>query len=255
MSTPSFSLKGKVALISGARRGIGKAIALTFAGAGADVAICDNVVEGGELGAVAEEIQRLGQRSLPMQADISQKTDVDNMVHRLISEFGGIDILVNNAVMFNRVPLLEVCEEDWDRQIDVALKGYFLCCQAVAETMIERKKGNIISIASVAGMMGATGRGAYNIAKAGVIMLTKVLAGDLAKYKIRANAIAPGFVGTEYAFEVAGGMEGLKQLGAQIPLGRVAEPSEIANVALFLASDASGYITGHTIVADGGIMA
>lgn len=255
MSMPSFSLKGKVALVSGARRGIGKAIALAFAGAGADVAICDNVVEGGELAAVAEEIQGLGQHSLPMQVDISQKTDVDNMVQRVIQEFGGIDILVNNAVIFNRVPLLEVREEDWDRQIDVALKGYFLCCQAVAETMIEREKGNIISIASVAGMTGATGRGAYNIAKAGVIMLTRVLAGDLAKYNIRANAIAPGFVGTEYALETAGGMEGLKRLGAAIPLGRVAEPSEIANVALFLASDASGYITGHTIVADGGIMA
>ncbi|MBA7655931.1 3-oxoacyl-[acyl-carrier-protein] reductase FabG [subsurface metagenome] len=154
MSIPSFSLEGKVAIVTGGRRGIGKAIALAFAEAGADVAVCDLVVEDGELEAVAEEIRRLGRRSLAVQADITRKTDVDNLVKGVAEGLGAIDILVNNAAIISWVPLLETPEDDWDRIIDTDLKGYYLCSQAVGKGMVERKKGNIISIASVSGIRG-----------------------------------------------------------------------------------------------------
>ena len=256
MSIPSFSLEGKVALVTGGRRGIGKAIALAFAEAGADVAVCDSVVEDGELGAVAEEIQRLGRRSLAVQADVSRKTDVDNLVQKAMDEFGVIDILVNNAGIGDGAPLLGLDEDGWNRVIDVNLKGCHLCSQAVAKGMVERKKGNIISIASIAGIWGSHApNSAYNISKAGVIMLTKVLSQKLGNYGIRVNAIAPGLVKTELTRLVWSDPERLKQWVAGIPLGRAAEPGEMAGIALFLASEASSYITGHAIVADGGQLA
>ncbi|GAI66248.1 unnamed protein product, partial [marine sediment metagenome] len=176
MSKPKFSLEGKVAIVTGARRGIGKEIALTLAEAGADVAVCDVVVEGGELEAVAKEIRGFGRRSLAAQVDISQKADVDNMVQKVVDELGAIDILVNNAGLTIKSPILEAREEDWDRIIDTDLKGYFLCSQAVAKRMAERGKGGvIINISSVMGItLGqyawkrATELGIYSIANAGV---------------------------------------------------------------------------------------
>jgi len=151
--------------------------------------------------------------------------------------------------------LLEHSEEDWDRVIDIDLKGYFLCCRAVGTKMVERKKGNIINIASVAAITAETGKASYCVSKAGVVMLTRVLARELASYNIRVNAIAPGLVRTEMSKRLWSDPETFKQITAEIPMGRVAEPSDIASVALFLASDASSYITGHTIVVDGGLLA
>ena len=254
MSKPSFSLEGKVAIVTGARRGIGKEIALTFAEAGADVAICDVVVEGGELEAVAKEIQGFSQRSLAVQADITQKTAVDSLVQRVVDEFGGIDILVNNAAIIILASLIEHSEEDWDRVIDTNLKGYYLCSQAVGKRMVDYKKGNIINIAGIGAITAALGRGSYCIAKAGVTMLSRVLALELASYNIRVNAIVPGWVKTKFT-EPWSDPKTFKQIEAEIPLGRWAMLGEIASVALFLASDASSYITGHTIVADGGLLA
>ena len=255
MSTQNYSLAGKVALVTGGRRGIGRTIALAFAEAGADVAVCDVVVDDGRLEGVTQEIQKLGRRSLAIQADTSRKTDVDHLVNRVMDEFGSIDILVNNAGIGAPGRLVDLKEEEWDRVIDVNLKGYYLCAQAVAIKMIERKQGNILCIASQYAFMAAPGMGVYSIAKAGVVMLTRVLARELGGYGIRANAIAPGLVKTELSQPDWGDLAIRAQREAAIPLGRLAETHDLAGLALFLASDASSYISGHTVLADGGELA
>ena len=253
ISVPTFSLEGRVAIISGSRRGIGRAIALVFAQAGADAIVSDMVMEHGQLEAVAEEIRGFGRRSLAVQVDISQKASVDNLVQRVMDEFGVIDILVNNAGVTIPRLLIDHSEEDWDQVIGINLKGYYLCSQAAGRKMMERKKGNIISISSLAAMTTLiTAQGAYSIAKAGVITLTKVLAAELALYNIRVNAIAPHAIKTEMNKFLWEDPETFQQLTAKIPLGHWGEPVDIANAALFLASDASRYITGQTIVASGG---
>jgi NAD(P)-dependent dehydrogenase (short-subunit alcohol dehydrogenase family) len=249
----SFSLSGKVAIVTGGRRGIGKAIAQALAEAGADIAVCDRVIEDGGLEAVAGEVKRLGRRSLAVQADITRKADVDSLVERVVAELGGIDILVNNAAMNIRAPLLELREDGWDKVIDTDLKGYYLCSQAVGKQMVSQKRGNIINIASTAAVKAAPEMGAYCIAKAGVVMLTKVLAVELAQYNIRVNAVAPYMVKTKFSQPLWGDPETLKQIEAEIPTGRLAETGDIIGSVLFLASDASSYITGNTIFVDGGL--
>ncbi len=255
MSIPNLSLAGQVAIVTGGRRGIGKAIALAFAEAGADVAVCDLVVEDGELQSVAQEIQKLGRRPLALQADTSQKADVDRMVQKVTDQYGGIDILVNNAGIILRSSILDMPEKDWDRLLNVDLKGYFLCAQAVGRKMVERKKGVIINIASQFAFKVAAGMGAYSVAKAGVVMLTRVFAHELGRFGIRTNTVAPAMVRTEFSRQTWSDPQTLKQVEASLPLGRVAETTDLVGAALFLASDASSYITGHTILVDGGALA
>ena len=252
MSIPNLSLEGKVVLVTGSRRGIGKTIALAFAEAGADVAICDLVVEDGQLQSVAREIEKLGRRSLAVQADTSRKTDVDTLVQKVMDQFGLIDILVNNAGVNVPSLLLDLDEKDWDKILNVHLKGYFLCSQAVGKRMVERKKGNIINLASQFAFKVTPGVGAYCIAKAGVVMLTRVLAQELAKSGIRSNAIAPGMVKTEFNQAIWSNPDNMAKILPSIPLGRMAETTDLVGAALFLASDASIYITGHTLLVDGG---
>ena len=255
MSKRDYSLAGKVALVTGGRRGIGKTIALAFAEAGADVSVCDVIMDDGQLDGVAKAIQRLGRRSLAIQADTSRKTDVDNLVNRVMDKFGAIDILVNNAGIGIPGQLVDLKEDEWDRVINIDLKGYFLCAQAVGKRMIERKQGNILCIASQFAFKAAPGLGVYSIAKAGVVMLIRVLARELGSYGIRANAIAPGLVRTELSRHDWSNPEIRAHREAAIPLGRLAETDDLAGLALFLASDASSYITGHTLLADGGELA
>ena len=176
MSIPSLSLKDKVAIITGGRSGIGKAIALAFAEAGANVVVCDLVIEDGQLDAVAKEIIKLGRRSLAIKADISYKGDVENLVQKTVDEFGHLDILVNNAGVAARSSLLETSEELWDKNLNTNLKGCYLCCQAAGKRMVEQKSGSIINIASAAGIRPLPYRAAYSISKGGMITLTKVLA-------------------------------------------------------------------------------
>jgi NAD(P)-dependent dehydrogenase (short-subunit alcohol dehydrogenase family) len=252
---PSFSLEGKVAIVTGGKRGIGRAIALVFAEAGADVVICGRTIQDGELMDVAEEIRKFGRRSLAVQTDITRKTDVDSLVQRTMDEFGRIDILINNAGVYMRAPILALQEDDWDRVMNTDLKGYFFCCQEVGKRMVDRKSGNIINIATTSAWEAAKEVGAYCIAKVGVVMLTRVLALELASSNVRVNAIAPFWVRTKMSEPWTGDPEVLKQVEAETPLGRIGEPNDIVGAALFLASGASNYITGQTIIVDGGWLA
>jgi NAD(P)-dependent dehydrogenase (short-subunit alcohol dehydrogenase family) len=226
MNIPDFSLAGKVALVTGARQGIGKAIAFALAEVGADLAICDLVADDYQLKGVSQEIQKLGRRAFTVQADTSQKADVDRMVQKVWDQYGGIDILVNNAGILIRSPILEMPEKDWDRLLDVDLKGYFLCAQAVGRKMVERKKGVIINIASQFAFKVVAGMGAYSVAKAGVVMLTRVFAHELGRFGIRTNSVAPSMVRTEFSRHAWSDAENLKQVEAPLPLGRVAETTE-----------------------------
>ena len=248
-----FRLEDKVAIVTGAGRGIGKCIALTFAESGADVVVAARTVE--QIEQTATEIRKLGRRALAIQTDTSQRNDVENMVQKVMDQYGVIDILVNGAGIIIRKPLLEFPEEEWDKIIDIDLKGYYLCAQAVGKRMVEQKKGNIINITSQYGFKVTPGFGAYSIAKAGIIMLTRALALELSEYGIRVSAIAPGMVRTEFSRTSWSNPNLLKQYEASVPLRRIAEPSDIAASALMLASDASSYITGHTLVIDGGALA
>lgn len=245
MTIPNFSLENKVAVITGGKRGIGKGIALTFAEAGADVAVCGRTLP--DLEKVAEEIKALGRRSLAMKADVSEKRDVENLMERTVREFGTIDILVNNAVVYTGGPLVELSEENWDNTVDIGLKGFFLCSQAAAAVMMEKKQGCIINMSSTAGIRPTGRQGAYSIIKAAGIMVTKLLAAELAEYNIRVNALAPTVVKTELV-----NPDLLKGFMTQLPLGRLTELDELTSAALFLASDAASYISGHTLIVDGG---
>ena len=255
MGIPNLSLEGKVTVITGGGTGVGRSIALTFAEAGANVVVCSRTLA--NLEKVAEEVRALGKRSLAVRTDVSQKTDVDNMVQKVMDEFGAIDILVNDAGVWLGGEVLDFSEEAWDRTMGVNIKGYYLCCQAVGKRMVEQKRGNIINIASTNSFALDKGQAPYSASKAGVVMLTRGLAKELVSYNIRVNAVAPGWVRTEMARDVWGQPESdyAKQEMARIPMGRLAEPSDVANSALFLASDLSSYITGATIVVDGGSLA
>jgi NAD(P)-dependent dehydrogenase (short-subunit alcohol dehydrogenase family) len=247
------SLQDKVAIVTGSRRGIGRAIALAFTRAGADVAVCDAVLDDGKLKAVAEEIRNMGQQSLAVQVDISHKNQVGDMVQKTVARFGKIDILVNCAgVWIPGQTIVECTEENWDKVIDTNLKGTYFCCQAAGKVMMKQNTGNIINLSSQVGLNPGTGIGAYSISKAGIIMLTRQLALELAAYNIRVNAIAPGVVKTDFNLNVWKDPQNASQLANTIPLGKLADPEDVAQPALFLASDASGYITGSVINVDGG---
>lgn len=247
-----FSLEGKVALITGGKRGLGKAMALGFADAGADVAICSRTLTDGELEGAANEIRQLGRRSLAIQADVTRKADVERMVEQVATELGAIDILVNNAGQYIETPTLELSEEDWDAVQATHLKGAFLCSQAAGKVMVKQKRGSIINIASIIGIRPIPCPGGYDAAKAGLMMFTTSLAIELAPHKIRVNAIAPGFMKTKMNERITLKPDILKKFKQAIALGRIGEKEEIATTAIFLASEASSYITGITIVADGG---
>ena len=255
MSDPNFSLHGEVAIVTGARQGIGKAIALALAGAGADVAACDMVADDGQLQDVVKEIEKLGRRSLAVKVDTTKRAEVQAMAQSVMDRFGAISILVNNAGILIRSSLLDLREEDWDRLMNVDLKSYYLCAQAVAPHMIERKKGKIINTASQFAFRTMPGMGPYSIAKAGVVMLTRALAQELGSRGIRVNAIAPGLVRTEFSRESWTNPDFVKQYSSMMPLGRIGETPDVVGAVLLLASDASSYVTGHTLVIDGGALA
>ena len=245
-----FSLKGKIALITGGSRGIGRATALGFAQAGADIAIASRKLP--DLEKVAEEIRELGRRALPVATHIGKMQDINNLVTRVKDEFGRIDILVNNVGTNPTMnPALEIDERAWDTIMNVNVKGLFFLGQAVAKVMKEQGGGSIINVASAAGIRPHI-LPIYSISKAATIMTTKVMALEWAQYGIRVNAVAPGLVKTRFS-EALWGNEQIReyQLG-RIPMRRLAEPGEIVGAMLYLASDASQFVTGATFSVDGG---
>lgn len=248
----SVSLEGKVAIVTGARGGLGKSIALLLAKSGADVVITDVPSKENQLYEVAELVRAQGVRCLALTADIKDKNDIDQLIGALLSEFGAVDLLVNVAGMYLHHSILDFREESWDLLADVNLKGVFLTCQAVAKIMVQQKSGHIINISSDSAVDVAQGDGPYAVSKTGVVTFTQHLAKELGQYGIRANAIAPGWIKTEMTESVWADPIKLKEAESEIPLGYMAEPEDIGHVALFLASNASRYITGQLIVANGG---
>jgi dehydrogenase/reductase SDR family protein 4 len=251
VSIVNFSLEGKVALVSGGSRGIGRACALAFAENGADVVVSSRKLA--DLDAVAEEIKARGRKGMAVASHIAKVEESANLVEKVKAEFGRIDILVNNAgtnPYFG--PIIDAEEWAWDTTMSVNLKGPFILSQLVARVMREQGGGTIINTASVGGMRPGQMQGIYSITKAGLIMLTKVMATEWGKYNIRVNAIAPGVIRTRLSEalwkEPAVGEAATKRTA----LGRLGEPEDVAGAVLYLASDASSYVTGETIVISGG---
>ena len=245
-----FSLKGKVALITGGSRGIGEATALEFARGGADIAIASRKLPG--LEKTADEIRALGRKALAVSAHMGRTEDINNLVTKVREEFGRIDILVNNAgTNPTMAPALEVDERAWDAIMNVNLKGVFFLSQAVAKIMTEQGGGCIINVVSAGGIRPHI-LPLYSISKAAVVMATKVMALEWAKYGIRVNAIAPGLVKTRFSEALWSDKQILDYLLSRVPMQRFAEPEEIVGTMLYLASDASRFMTGATVSVDGG---
>jgi len=249
-----MKLEGKISIVTGGGTGLGKAIALELANAGADVVVCSRSI--GNLEKVRDEIMALGRRSLAIATDVCVKEQVDNMVKKVIDEFGRIDILVNDAGADRLIPILDLTEEVWDLLLDTNLKGVFLCTQAVAKHMMERKYGKIINISSTAAL-GAIepGMAAYTASKFGVIGFTKACAREFGAYGINVNAIAPGRILTDIV-HASRTPEQVKQwIEVSKPatiLGRLGVPEDIAHLVLFLSSDDASFITAETIACNGG---
>jgi 3-oxoacyl-[acyl-carrier protein] reductase len=243
-----MKLKDKVAIITGAGQGIGKEIALTFAREGAKVVVTDIT---GKENEVAEEIKRMGGEAIAVKVDVSKMEDAKKMAEETLKAFSRIDILVNNAGIYPFKPFVEITEGDWDKVINVNLKGTFNCTKAVVETMIKQKYGKIINITSIAGtVVGFPQLTHYCASKAGITGFTRALALELAPYGINVNAIAPGPIETPGTQVL--GKEAYENFKKLIPIGRWGKPEDIANLAVFLASDESSNITGQVIVSDGG---
>jgi NAD(P)-dependent dehydrogenase (short-subunit alcohol dehydrogenase family) len=247
-----MKLKGKVAIVTGSRRGIGRAIALAMAKESANVVVSDISQEDCEK--VVSEIADAGGRGLAIKCDVSSTPEVENMVRRTVAEFGKLDVLVNNAGIINFKPFLQLTDEDWDRTLAVNLKGQFLCARAAAREMIKNKWGRIINIASISS--GGIGIAFpliahYTASKGGVVALTEALALELTPLGINVNSICPGAIDTDMAKGLDEGGQ-REQVLKRIPKGRLGQPEDIAHLAVFLASEESDYITGAAIIIDGG---
>jgi len=243
-------LNGKVAIVTGAARGIGQAVAVRLASAGADIALCD--VQAGWLDETAGRIAELGRRAEKYAVDVSSSADVEAAISQIHQDFGHIDVLVNNAGITKDGLLARMSEQDWDAVLNVNLKGAFLFCKAASRIMMKQRTGSIVNMASIIGLIGNAGQCNYAASKGGLISLTKSVAKELAGRNVRANAVAPGFIETKMTEKLSPDVQ-QKMLEA-IPMKRFGKPEDVANVVLFLASDASAYMTGQTLTVSGGMV-
>jgi NAD(P)-dependent dehydrogenase (short-subunit alcohol dehydrogenase family) len=244
-----FSLKGKIAIVTGSSRGIGRAIAEGLVGAGASVVVNGRTPESAKAAADA-----IG--GFPVAADVSKAADVDQLIQKTVDRFSRIDILINNAGISPYFkPAETMTEAEWDDVIGVNLKGVFLCCQAAARVMIPQKSGRIINISSIAGHVGLPRLLAYSAAKGAVEQITRVLALEWAPHHILVNAIAPGYIESDLTKGLRNNSARLDALTRQIPLGRLGTPEEVVGAAIYLCSDAASYVTGATLCIDGGWLA
>jgi len=252
-SSELFRLKGKIALVTGSAQGLGKEIALTLAQNGCSLVLADIAYPE----ETAKQIEEIGSRSISVKADISDEAEVKDMVEKAISEYKKVDILVNNAGIsqLSYTATEDLPIEEWDKIIAVNLRGTFLCCKHVGKLMINSGSGSIINISTTAGITGVPRAPAYCASKAGIILLTKSLALEWAKYNIRVNAIAPHYLETELTKGLRTSEKVYDGLVKQIPMRRFAKPGEVVGTVLFLSSPASSYITGTVIVVDGGFLA
>ncbi|MEE9538406.1 MAG: 3-oxoacyl-[acyl-carrier-protein] reductase [candidate division NC10 bacterium] len=244
-----MTLQGKVAVVTGGSRGIGRAVATVLAREGAVITLCarDRVL----LEKVAAELESLGAQALAVQADVTRASEVEQMIGACVERFGQVDILVNNAGITRDNLLLRMKDEEWDAVLSVNLKGVFQCTRAVLRPMIKQRSGRIINLTSVVAVMGNPGQANYVAAKAGIIGLTKATAREVASRGITANAVAPGFIETDMTHAL--GPELQEQMRSQIPLGRFGRPEDVAELVAFLASDRAAYITGQVIHLNGGL--
>jgi len=246
-------LKNKVAIVTGARRGMGRTHALKLAQEGVKVVVSDISEE--DCQKVVDEIEKAGGEGLALKCDVSKKKEVDELVKKTVDKFGKVDILVNNAGIAQFKPFLELTEEEWDRTLDINLKGYFLCAQAASKEMVKQKSGVIINIGSVA--MGQVGVGFPNVvhycaSKGGIVAMTEALVLELAPLGIRVNVVCPGMIETPMIDQIKQDPKMMEGLMSRVPLRRFGKPEEVSDLVLFLASDASSYMTGSAVVIDGG---
>lgn len=244
------SLKGKVAIVTGASRGIGRSIAVRLAEAGADVVVTATSIE--NTGEVAGRIEALGRRVLPLAVNVAEFSETEALIRATLEAFSRIDILVNNAGITRDNLLVRMRQEEWDEAIAVNLNGTYNCIRAATKSFMKQRAGKIINITSVVGIVGNPGQANYCAAKAGVIGLTKSVAKELASRNVQVNAIAPGLIETDMTKHLA--IEGQNKLLDSIPAGRIGKPEEVAALAAFLASEEANYITGQVIHVDGGMV-
>jgi 3-oxoacyl-[acyl-carrier protein] reductase len=242
-------LENKVAVITGAGRGIGEAIARKLAGEGAAIAVCDVMPDNAKQ--VADSLAKSGTKALAYPVNVADGKQVREVCDKIVADFGRVDILVNNAGITRDGLLLRMSEEDWDLVLGVNLKGAFLFTKALSRTMLKQRGGAIVNIASIVGVAGNAGQANYSASKAGMIGLTKTVAKEFASRGIRANAVAPGFIQTPMTDKLS--EEAKKTQTDFIGLGRLGTPEDVANVVLFLASDLSSYVTGQVVGVDGGL--
>ena len=242
----------KVALITGARRGLGKAIALRLAQSGADIIVNDIAAGQTEAEATAAEIRALGRQALALPADVCDADQVNAMLEQALAHFGRLDILVNNAGITRDNLVMRMTDEQWDSVLNINLKGTFVCTRAALKPMLKQRRGCIINIASVVGLMGNAGQANYAASKGGVIAFTKAVAKEVASRGIRVNAVAPGFIVSAMTDKLSD--EARQKLTALIPLNRLGTPQDVAEVVNFLAGEAADYITGQVINIDGGMV-